>query len=106
MLLVFNCIKIQVRLESIGSGHSYFLFPSHYTTASYLVTDDEQLCVYTVSVNLLHKAGAKENIGPMQTIVLNGFLRALRGKLALNPNSLSLLLPHHGEIPLVTLSLC
>uniref|UniRef100_A0A803VFN5 Uncharacterized protein n=1 Tax=Ficedula albicollis TaxID=59894 RepID=A0A803VFN5_FICAL len=34
-----------------------------------------QPCVYT----LLHKAGAKENTGPMQSIVLNGFLRTLRG---------------------------
>lgn len=53
--------------------------------------DDEQLCVYTVSVNLLHKAGVKEKIGPMQTIVLNGFLRALRGKLAF---TLTLSLPY------------
>lgn len=44
--------------------------------------DDEQLCVYTVSVSLLHKAGAQENIGPMKDMVLNAFLRALRGNLA------------------------
>lgn len=84
---------------------SCFLFPSHYTTALYLLTDDEQLCIFTVSVNLLQKAGAKENIRPMQSIVLNGFLRALRGKLALTL-TLSLLLLYHGETPLVTLSLC
>lgn len=62
-------------------------------------------CVYTVSVSLLHKAGAKENIGPMKSIVLNGSWRALRGKLDFTL-TLSLLLPYHGETSLVTPSLC
>lgn len=91
------------RLKSIGIV--YFLFPSQYTMTLYLLTDDEQLHVYIVSVNLLHKVGAEENLGPMQGIILKGLLRALRGNLAFIL-ILSLLLPHCEETLLVTPSLC
>lgn len=105
-LQVSHFIKVYARLKSIGIvRQSCFLFPPQYIMTLYLLADDEQLCVYIVSVNLLHKVGAMENIGPMQGIILNGLLRALRRNLAFTL-TLSLLLPHYEETLLVTPSLC
>lgn len=106
MLQVFNFIKVYARLKSIGIvRQSCFLFPPQCTMTLYLLTDDEQLRVYILSVNLLHKVEAKENIEPMQGVILNGLLRALRRNLAFTL-TLSLLLPHYGETLLVTPTLC
>lgn len=68
--------------------------------------DDEQLCVYTVSVNLLHKVGVKEKYRAHADHSFKWFLKSTQRKACFHLNSLSPLLPHHGETPLVTLSLC